>query len=309
MVLGDSSLPVQQFKHFFHCTVLFTHPPPPTTTTTTTMSLLTTALLFGVSTLAAPTSQDLGHGHSTQACPSGFKNVVFNGGSTPSQFEQIPGADGWLTFGLGSNPGQIPMMAFASDVADAVTLVNSASPPPFLLTFNEPDYSYMGVTPTMTPQQASDAIQPLLASPGTATQFIAPVPADPTSTWLSEFFTACNCQSFFHAYNIHVYLPTLQQAQDDITTFHNTWSDKPTWVTEIAPGNASPACSLDWPTVEAYMTGLYSWGASTGWIEKIFWNTGNQIGGGDTNVCNSYLLDSSDNPSPLLATFSGVDCS
>lgn len=246
--------------------------------------------------------------YSTLDCPAGFKNVVFNSGYSPSQFSQIQGASNYITFGLGSNFGQIPMMAFASDVANAVSLVNSPDAPEYLLTFNEPDYSYMGYTPTMTPQQAADAIKPLLASPGTRTKFIAPVTADPLSSWLPDFYSACACQDFFHAYNIHVYLPTLEQAQSDITTFHNQFSDKALWVTEIAPGNANPPCSLDWPTVESYMNDLYSWGASTGWIEKIFWNTGNQIPN-DTNVCNSYLLDSNDQPSPLLATFSAVNCS
>ena len=267
-------------------------------------------LLFGLSVpvvLAAPSRTVKRGPSSTLNCPSDFVNVVFNGGYSPSQFSQIPGASNWLTFSLGSNPGQIPMMAFASDVPNAVDLVNSADPPPYLLTFNEPDYSYMGFTPTMTPQQASDAIQPLLASPGSSTLFIAPVTADPTSSWLTDFYAACNCQNFFHAYNIHVYLPTLDQAESDITTFHNKFSDKPLWVTEIAPGNANPSCSLDWPTVESYMTGLYSWGASTGWIERIFWNTGNEITG-DTNVCNSYLLDTNDQPSPLLATFNSLTC-
>lgn len=56
------------------------------------------------------------------------------------------------------------MMAVASDVVAAVALVNGLSPPVRLLTFNEPEYSYGGFTPTMISQQASDAIQPLLKS-------------------------------------------------------------------------------------------------------------------------------------------------
>jgi hypothetical protein len=244
----------------------------------------------------------------TSTCPPDFVNVVFNGGYSPSQFSQIPGASNWITFGLGSNPGQIPMMAFASDVADAVSMVNGPNPPEYMLTFNEPDYSYDNITPTMTPQEAATAIAPLLASPGTSTKFIAPVTADPTSDWLPQFYEACNCQSFFHAYNIHVYLPDTTDAENDITNFHNTYNDKPLWVTEIAPGNANPSCSLSWDDVSQFMDQIYSWGASTGWVERIFWNTGNEIPN-DTNVCNSYLLDSNSNPSPLLATFDSLNCS
>ena len=263
--------------------------------------------LWVVMGLASATLNDKGN-TVRSGCPDGFKNVVFNSGYSPSQFAQITTANNYITFGLGNNPGQIPMMAFASDVANAVSLVNSGNAPEYLLTFNEPDFSYAGVTPTMTPQQAADAIQPLLASPGTVTKFIAPVTADPTSSWLTDFYAACGCQNFFHAYNIHVYLPTLDQVQSDIITFRNKFADKPLWVTEIAPGNANPPCSLDWPTVGSYMDGLFNWAASTAWIEKIFWNTGNEIPN-DTNVCNSYLLDSNDQPSPLLATFSAVTCS
>lgn len=100
--------------------------------------------------------------NSTLDCPAGFKKVVFNSGYLPSQFSQIQGASNYITFGLGSNFGQIPMMSFASDVANAVSLVHSRGAPEYLLIFNEPDYSYMGYTPTMTPQQAADAFKPLL---------------------------------------------------------------------------------------------------------------------------------------------------
>ena len=50
------------------------------------------------------------------------------------------------------------MMAFASDIANAVNLVNSPDAPEYMLTYNKPDYSYIGFTPTITPQQAADAI-------------------------------------------------------------------------------------------------------------------------------------------------------
>lgn len=124
-------------------------------------------------------------------------------------------------------------MAFESHVPAAVQLVNSASPPEYMLTFNEPDLPYMGATPTMSPQQAASAIAPLIASPGKSTKFIAPVTADPNSSWLDDFYAACNCKSFFHAYNIHVYLPAAGDAESDISSFHAKYADKPLWVTEM----------------------------------------------------------------------------
>ena len=243
-----------------------------------------------------------------RSCPANFINVVFNGGSNPSsQYPLMTAASNWITFSPGTATSEIPMMAFASDVATAVDIVNGPSPPEYMLTFNEPDYSYDNDTPTMSPQQAADAIEPLLQSPGTQTMFIAPVTADPTSSWLTDFYTACNCQGFFHAYNIHVYQPDTGSAEAQINAFHAKFSDKPLWVTEIAPGNANPSCSLSWGTVSQFMQDIYSWGASQGWIERIFWNSGNEIPN-DTNVCNSWLVDENNNPSPLLATFNGLQC-
>ena len=258
--------------------------------------------------LAFPSETRMVGSRAAATCPADFINVVFNGGADPSsQFPQMTSASNWLTFSVGTAPGQIPMMAFASDVPTAVQLVNGPNPPEYLLTFNEPDFSYAGVTPTMSPQDAASAIQPLLATPGPSTKFIAPVTADPTSSWLTDFYAACGCQSFFHAYNIHVYQPDTGSAESEITTFHDKFSDKPLWVTEIAPGNANPPCSLSWDTVSQYMTDIYSWGSAQGWIERIFWNTGNQISN-DNNVCNSYLIDTNNDPSPLLATFNGLQC-
>ncbi|MCJ1451401.1 hypothetical protein MMC28_001737 [Mycoblastus sanguinarius] len=252
-----------------------------------------------------------------QGCPPGFKGVTFNGGYSANQFDKIGAADNWITFGLTidgtpttkDTQGHIPMMAFATDVAAAVSMVNGANPPEWMLTFNEPDYAYAGSSPTMTPQQASNAIQPLLKSPGKSTKFVAPVTADPTSDWLPQFYAACGCQSFFSAYNIHIYLPTVQQVTDDLTAFHAKFGDKPIWLTEIAPGNAKPACSVSWAAAGDFMNQVYGWSKKSGFVDRVFWNSGNQIGGGDTNVCNSYLLDDSDNPSPLLATYQAVDCS
>jgi len=261
-------------------------------------------LLAASSALASPV-QSSEAALAKRSCPADFVNVVFNSGYSASMFSQMSGASEWITFGLGTDANRIPMMAFQTDVANAVTMVNGPNPPAWMLTFNEPDYSYMGFTPTMTPQQASDAIQPLLASPGSGTKFVAPVPADPTSTWLPEFFTACNCQGFFSAYNIHVYLADLGAVQSDITTFHNSFADKPMWVTEIAPGNDN--CVLTSAEVSTYMTGLYQWGASVGWIGKIFWNTGNYVAN-DSNVCNSNLLDANSNATPILATFNALTC-
>ncbi|KAL6719732.1 hypothetical protein ACLMJK_001653 [Lecanora helva] len=250
------------------------------------------------------------------SCPANLKGVTFNGGYDVNQFDKIGAASHWITFGLGisgtaspaASAAHIPMMAFASDVAQAVTLVNSDTPPEWMLTFNEPDFAYAGTSPTMSPEEAADAIKPLLASPGKGTKFVAPVTADPNSDWLPRFYQACGCQGFFSAYNIHIYTPDVENVKSGLTSFHSKYGDKPIWLTEVAPGGASPACSVSWDAATSFMDELYKWAADSGFVDRVFWNSGNQIGGGDTNVCNSYLLDSADNPSPLLKSFQDVTC-
>lgn len=247
-------------------------------------------------------------------CPADYKGVVFNANYNAGQFDTIGSADHWLTFGLSiagtptakDTSGHIPMMAFASDVPSAVAMVNptdGSQPPTWMLTFNEPDLPYPGnpPSPTMSPQEASDAIQPLLKNPGKGTQYVAPVTADPTSDWLPQFYTACGCQSFFSAYNIHIYQPTVQGVYDEITAFHTKFGDKHIWVTEIAP-NAG-----DVGFAATFMQQIYSWTHAQGWVDRVFWNSGNWLQ--DANIINSCLLDAGSNPTALLGTYAGLSCS
>lgn len=272
--------------------------------------LVSSVLILYASAAVLPKRQD-SHG-----CPPSMKGVTFNSGYDVNQFDKIGAADNWITFGLdiSGTPSQnakdahIPMMAFDTDVDAAVDLVNSPNAPEWMLTFNEPDWAYAGHTPTMTAQQASDSIQRLIKRPGTTTKFVAPVTAV-NVTWLPDFFNICGCKDLFSAYNVHIYQPTLQGVKDILNDHRKEFGDKPTWITEIAPGNANPACSVDWAAAAEFMKGLYSFAKNSGFIDRVFWNTGNQIDGGDTNVCNSYLLDSGNNPSPLLDTYQKVGCS
>ena len=230
-------------------------------------------------------------------------------------YDKITTATGWLTFQL-TIPGggassrttqdHVPMMPFASNVADAVNLVNGPNPPPWLLTFNEPDYSYMGYTPTMSPQEAAAAIKPLLDKPGTGTKFVAPATADPASDWHEQFYAACNCKDFFSAYNIHQYHKDSKDVISDVTAFHNKFSNKPVWITEVAPGQAG--CSVSWDEAGQFMKDIYKFAKNSGFVDRVFWNSGNQLTNGDQNVCNSWLIDAQGNPGPLLATYESVDC-
>ena len=252
------------------------------------------------------------------ACPPNLKNIIFNGidgdGGEPPQssIDAITGATNWITFGPPtgtSTAKQIPMMAFASDVPRAMSLVQGPEPPEFLLTFNEPDFSYDdGKTPTMTPQEAAANIQDLFRVVTNATKLISPAVALSKNGWLDQFYEACNCRDRFYAYNMHLYKPHIQDALDVITYFHEEYNDKPLWITEIAPGGAEPSCSIAWDTTKEYMSTVYRWGAQQGYIERIFWNSGNQMTNGDVNVCNSYLIGADGTPSPLLEHYNNLGC-
>ena len=274
-------------------------------------------LLFALSASASvlPRHPDGDSSPPSNSCPQSLKSVTFNAGYDVNQFDKIGAADRWISFGLDiqgtpsdkAAAAHIPMMAFDSHVDAAVALVNSDNAPDWMLTFNEPDFPYGGSSPTMTPQQAADSIQRLLKSPGTKTKFVAPVTAV-DQNWLFEFFDKCGCKDFFSAYNLHIYQPTLQGVTDVLSNFRKGFGDKPLWITEIAPGGANPSCSVGWDAAKDFMSGVYSFAKNSGYIDRVFWNTGNQIDGSDTNVCNSYLLDTGNNPSPLLDHFQSVGC-
>lgn len=279
------------------------------------------SILLGAYVSAAVLPRDTGSDSSVSAikeerrCPPSLKNFVFNFGFDVAQYDKIDAGDHWITFGLDipglpsqkAKDAHIPMMAFSKHVEDAVKLVNSPDAPEWLLTFNEPDWSYENRTEIMTAQEAADAIKPLLANPGTKTKFVAPVTALKPE-WLPEFFDACKCRDFFSAYNIHIYKPTMDEVKIELDNNRKQFDDKPLWITEIAPGNAKPACSLDWFQTADFMKDLYSFSNSASYIDRVFWNTGNRIHDSDTNVCNSYLLDYDNIESPLLESFRTIGC-
>ena len=251
-------------------------------------------------------------------CRPNLKSVTFNSGYNAGMFDTIGAADSWTSFGThiagqGTDRAMgeafIPMMPFQSNVQDAVEMVTGkqGAIPKFLLTFNEPDHSYeLGPTPKMEPEDAAVAIKPLLDAVTDATKLIAPVPADIFSDWLPRFYKACGCQGRFYAYNIHIYAPTAGEVKNILIKFRSLYGDKPTWVTELAPGNAN--CGLSDDAIKEYMNDVYAFGGENEWLERIFWNTGNRINANDKNVCQSYLLDETGGASPWLDTYKNINC-
>lgn len=201
----------------------------------------------------------------TASCSHGLVNVVFNNHYKPSQSSKMPGASNWITFDLGNNTGQIPMMGGIMGgkkaVQRAIAMVNGPNPPEYMLTFNEPDHLHNKSGHKMGPEEAAKAIAPLRASPGNSTKYIAPVPANQMSDWLPRFYKACNCRDFFVAHNVHIYRPTVEEAKEEINAFRKVYNDKPLWITEIAPGNGTPPCQVHWDEATKFMQEIYAWGS------------------------------------------------
>ncbi|KAL8646112.1 MAG: hypothetical protein Q9226_007011 [Calogaya cf. arnoldii] len=269
----------------------------------------------GNATLSTETSPSTGGGRGSGNCGT-MKNVCFNAGMQPSMFDGMETASNWITFGLdipGGTPSSrakqahIPMMAFAEHVAKAIELVNGPDAPEWMLTFNEPDYSYVPYnTPTMTGAQAAKAIAPLLAKRGSKTKFVAPVTAAQNDPFLDDFFAACNCKDFFSAYNFHTYEPDAAKTISNIQAYHSKWNDKPLWITEIAPGGS---CGKSPETVGQFFKDIFKFAKKSGFVDRVFWNTGNKIDQSDQNVCDSWLMDGSGKPGPLMPIFEAIDCS
>ncbi|KAL9000458.1 MAG: hypothetical protein Q9169_000975 [Polycauliona sp. 2 TL-2023] len=269
----------------------------------------------GNQTLSTETTPSTGGGGGSGSCGA-MKNVCFNSGMKPDMFDLMTTASDWITFGLdipGGSPSprakqaHIPMMAFAEHVAKAVELVSGPDAPEWMLTFNEPDFSYMGVTPMMDPAEAAEKIKPLLEAKkkGIKTKLVAPGLAFSEKPWLQGFFAACNCRDAFDAYNWHSYDNRAEQVITNIKAYHTLWPDKPMWITELAP----QGCGKSPEVVGQFFKDVFQFAKGSGFVDKVFWNTGNQIDPKDTNVCDSWLVDGSGKPGPLLKIFEDMDCS
>lgn len=259
-------------------------------------------------------------------CSEGLVNIVFNGplvNNTPgpkshpdselfSWFSKMPAAKNWITFNQDEYEKKIPMLGDSEDaVKKAVKMVTRSNPPEFLLTFNEPDWDYFTENTKLTPQEAADRIQPLLKANPKHTKLIAPVPAHTMSNWLPEFYEKCKCRDRFYAHSVHIYNHTIEEATKAIHNFHDKYNDKPIWITEIAPkqDKCSPPTSEKWADSTEFMKEVFKLGQKTEWIEKIFWNSGNQVIDCDLNVNASYLIDRYNHSTPMLAPFNKLSCS
>ena len=182
---------------------------------------------------------------------------------SPAQKSQLSGA---------FNKAQIPIVMDHTYIKDASDMLAN-NPPPYLELFNEPDFSFEGLTLTEDPGPSASDLKPLIDTPHPNTKFISPALMNANSDWLGSFFQACTgCLAQIDIMAIHIYNPDPQGVLDQITQLYSTWK-KPIWITELSPATAG--CGLDSSTIASqYINVLIPEITKLGYVEKIFWNSG-----------------------------------
>ncbi|KAL8832707.1 MAG: hypothetical protein Q9191_000108 [Dirinaria sp. TL-2023a] len=225
---------------------------------------------------------------------------------------------------------QLPMIADPNKITDGINLLSSASPPPYMEIYNEPDYSFMNYTPLTSPQDAGASMSQILPAVNN-TQLISPAPAFTNSDYLQQFNASCNgcmdTQIDFVA--AHVYSVDPSGAVQQVTDLHGRWPNKKIWVTELAPASsADQGCTLDETGMVSWMQNVLGQLRALGYVEKIYWNTGAYVslrrflsilplndcsdlmqGSLDPNnpdVCNPSLTNEDGSPTALLTAMKQV---
>lgn len=200
------------------------------------------------------------------------------------------------------NNHQMHVVMDPRDTDRAVEMVQGASPPKYLELFNEPDFSWGGFTPLTDAATAAQDLQKLFSIPHPQTTYISPALMDANSDWLPTFKQNCNgCFDQIPIIALHVYNPAVDGVMYQITKLHDTWPDKKIWITELSP--ADPDCSMDANGIATYMNELVPKIMALGYVEKIFWNSGEWDAPAINNApdqCNPALTDASGNATPVL---------
>ncbi|KAK0509119.1 hypothetical protein JMJ35_008490 [Cladonia borealis] len=282
-----------------------------------------------------------GSGSGSRACPPDFINTVFNT-NAPDQIGwpntvwgslTSNGINDWIGFSINTldtkqtydvngapapttpslDSAQIHLAMDPTDVTAAVAMLQGASPPPYLGLFNEPDYSFDGVTPLTSPQDAASSLGAVFTTPHPNTKFLAPAVAFPNSNWLPSFNASCNgCFSQIDVIPMHIYDPDPANIISEIQQFHSTWPNWPIWITELSP--ARDDCTLTnaasgTGSMGEYINTLILQILALGYVERIFWNSGEWDStpiNAAPAACNPSLTDVNGNPTTVLQVLGQV---
>ena len=181
-------------------------------------------------------------------------------------------------------------------------MVQGANPPQYLELFNEPDFSFQGLTPLTDAITAAKSLAGFFTIQHPQTTYISPALMNANSDWLTTFKSNCNgCFDQIPIIAMHIYNPDVDGVMAQITQLHGTWPDKKIWITELSP--ATSGCTMDATAIGTYMQTLFQKIMALGYVEKIFWNSGEWDSpaiNGAPDSCNPALTDTSGNPTPVL---------
>ncbi len=214
------------------------------------------------------------------------------------------------TYDTGSGPAatipsldaaQIHQVMDPTEVSAAVQLLQS-DPPQYLTLFNEPDYSYQGLTPLTSATDAANDLQPLFAAPHPSTTYLSSALANANSDWLPTFRDSCKgCMSQIPIISMHLYNQDPNAALALIKQLHGTWPDKRIWITELAPGTGD--CTLDTAGIIAWLNTLVPQIVALGYVDKIFWNCGESS---TASTCKTELTNNDGSPTAILKAYSAI---
>lgn len=197
---------------------------------------------------------------------------------------------------------QIHQVMDPTEVSAALTLLKT-NPPPYLTLFNEPDYSYGGVTPLTSATDAANDLQPLFAASHPDTTYLSPALADANSGWLTTFRDSCDgCMSQIPIITMHLYNQDPTAALSLIKQLHQTWPDKRIWITELAPGTGN-GCSLDTEGIISWLNTLIPQIVELGYVDRIFWNCGESS---SASTCKTDLTNNDGSPTAILKAYSAI---
>lgn len=204
------------------------------------------------------------------------------------------------------NAAQIPIVMDPRDTDSAVQLL-ATSPPPYLELFNEPDYSYDNVTPLTDAVTAAHNLSQIFAASHPSTQYISPALAFANSEWLPTFRDSCdNCFDQIDIVSMHLYNYNADQALALIKQLHTTWPDKRIWITELSP--TTSGCTLDSAGIISWANTLIPQIIALGYVDKIFWNCGEQGSGvnGAADLCNPSLTNDDGSATDVLKGLASI---
>ena len=105
---------------------------------------------------------------------------------------------------------------------------------------------------------------------------------------------------------MHIYDPDPASIISEIQQFHSTWPDQVIWITELSP--ARDDCTLTAAasgagSIGEYINTLIPQIAALGYVEKVFWNSGEWDSSAINDApaaCNPSLTDANGNPTTVL---------